>query len=491
MTKILLISGDTINSNMGGVGVRNWELANALALNNQVTLAVPGGSDLSSEKIKLHTYDLENDSLLSQASEADVIILHGSVLHFHSYLRDLEKPLAVDLYVPNLLESLVWHDQDDWAEWIPAYDEYLRLQLDLLRIGDFFFCASERQRDYWLGWLHAQKRINPHTYREDPTLRKLIDVVPFGIPEGIPRSVQPVLKGVINGIDPTDRIILWSGGLWDWLDPLTLIRAMGKLSTTHPDIKLYFMGTHHPNPVVTGMSMPEKAIRISKDLGVYNKSVFFGEWTPYDERESFLAEADLAVISHPGHIETRFSFRTRILDCIWASLPIITTDGDTMADWVKQYNLGLTVPPGDVDQMVIAIESMLKEHKNSFRPAFSQIQNILRWDIVVSPLANFCKSPSKATDVGKYLILAERIKQEKDTQIEQIIKDKNAYLEQVIIDKDAYLAQVVIDKDAYMEQSLVERDQIIQQQEKVIAQYREMFPLRIIRKLNNLFRKVE
>ena len=30
-----------------------------------------------------------------------------------------------------------------------------------------------------------------------------------------------------------------------------------------------------------------------------------------------------------------------------------------MADWVKQENLGLTVPPGDVDAMAQAIETML------------------------------------------------------------------------------------------------------------------------------------
>ena len=76
---------------------------------------------------------------------------------------------------------------------------------------------SERQRDYWLGWLHAQKRINPHTYRQDPSLRRLIDVVSFGIPGEDPAHKREVLKGVHPKIAGDDKLIIWSGGMWDWL----------------------------------------------------------------------------------------------------------------------------------------------------------------------------------------------------------------------------------------------------------------------------------
>ena len=130
----------------------------------------------------------------------DVVILSGPILHFHPYLCELGIPVAVDLYVPSLLESLVWHDCDEWSSWIPAYEEYVRVQNELIRAGDFFFCASERQRDYWFGWLHSQKRVNPHTYRQDASLRKLIDVVPFGISEDRPQKQGFLIKGHIPGI---------------------------------------------------------------------------------------------------------------------------------------------------------------------------------------------------------------------------------------------------------------------------------------------------
>lgn len=490
MTHVLLISGDVVSENMGGVGVRYWELAHALARHFQITLAVPGETTLKSSTVRLYPYDLQQDDLRPVAQQAHVIVLHGFVLHFHPYLREMGIPLAVDLYVPNLLESLVWHASDDWAQWLPAYEEYLRVQLELLRAGDFFFCASERQRDYWLGWLHAQKRINPHTYRQDPTLRKLIDVIPFGLSENPPHVTRRVLKGVHPGIAMQDRLILWSGGLWDWLDPLTLIRAVGQVKPQIPDLKLYFMGTRHPNPVVTGMTMSERAVRLSQELGLYESTVFFGDWVPYEERENYLAEADLAVISHPGNIETHFSFRTRVVDCIWAGIPIITTSGDAMADWVEQDKLGLTVPPGDVVAMAQAIASMLASGgRTAYAAVFQRLQKALQWPNVVRPLINFCTSPENAPDSGLYRTEAERIELAKDAFLAQVVKEKDEFLAHVVKEKDEFLAQVIREKDAYFEQAIQAKDHRIQEQDALIEYYQHLFPLRVYHGLKRLVGK--
>ena len=152
--------------------------------------------------------------------------------------------------------------------------------------------------------------MNPHTYRQDPSLRKLIDIVPFGLSSDRPAAASPVIKNKLPGITISDKLIVWSGGLWDWLDPLTLIKAMGLLEKTHPDIKLFFFGTQHPNSLVSGMKMPKTAMDLSCALGLYNKTIFFGDWVPYDQRGAYLAEADLSIVTHLAHIETHFSFRT-------------------------------------------------------------------------------------------------------------------------------------------------------------------------------------
>ena len=443
MKHILIVSGDTVDAKMGGVGIRNWEIAKSLAHDFDVTLAIPNTSDLTSSDFHLVSYDLEKGDLRPYATEADVLVVHGFVLHFHPYLRELGKPLAVDLYVPSLLESLVWHDQDDWETWIPAYEEYVRVQQDLIRAGDFFFCASERQRDYWLGWLHALKRINPHTYRQDPSLRRLIDVVPFGLPDEPPQKNSPVLKGVFPGIGESDRVIIWSGGLWDWLDPLTLIQAMAVLAPQHPELKLFFMGTRHPNPVVSGMLMPDKAIDLSKKLDLFGKSVFFGDWVKYEERMGYLEESDLAVISHPGHIETHFSFRTRVLDAIWSGLPIVITEGDAMAGWVENEHLGATVPVGDAAALARAIEAIFVQGgRPAFENSFRGMRDTLRWNRVVRPLVEFCQNPVCAPDKSMYLTQAERVARDKDRFLEQVVRDKDAFYQAIIDDREAEIKRL-------------------------------------------------
>lgn len=421
MPRVLIISPDPVQPYMAGPGVRSWELAHALAEHCDVTLAVPNTPPVPSHpNVTVVSFDLEEGDLRPFAARADVLIIRGPILHYHPYLRDLGVPIVVDLYIPDLLESLVRHSSDNFEEWIPAYEEYLRVQLELLRAGDFFICASERQRDYWLGWLHAQKRLNPHTYRQDPTFRKLIDVVPFGLPPHPPQRHAHVLRGVHPAVDLESKIVLWYGGLWDWLDPLTVIKAVARLAPAHPDIRLCFVALNPPTPVATSMSMLDRAIALSRDLGLYGHVVLFEDWVPYDKRADYLLESDLAVVAHPDHIETHFSFRTRVLDCIWAGLPIVITEGDVMAQMVRSYGIGLTVPPQDVEAMAAAIEEILYRRggKSAFAHAFEAIRPSISWNQVIKPLVVFCLQPYLAHDKGHYLTEVERISRDKDKFIQ-------------------------------------------------------------------------
>ena len=63
------------------------------------------------------------------------------------------------------------------------------------------------------------------TYAADPTLRQLIDVVPFGLPSHRPRHDHQVLKGVHPNVADDDLVVLWGGGVWDWFDPLSVVEA--------------------------------------------------------------------------------------------------------------------------------------------------------------------------------------------------------------------------------------------------------------------------
>ena len=171
----------------------------------------------------------------------------------------------------------------------------------------------------------------------------MINVVPFGISDEHPTATRKVLKGVVPGIGEDDKVILWGGGVYNWFDPLTLIHAVDRLRTRVPDVRLFFMGMKHPNPSVPAMQMASRTRRLAQDLGLVGEYVFFNEeWVAYTERQNFLLEADIGVSTHLDHVETAFSFRTRILDYLWTSLPIVATSGDSFADLIEHHGLGIT-----------------------------------------------------------------------------------------------------------------------------------------------------
>ena len=169
--------------------------------------------------------------------------------------------------------------------------------------------------------------MNPVTYDADATLRSLIAVVPFGVPGQPPVKTRDAVRGVVPGIGPDDEVLLWGGGVYNWFDPLTLLRGR-PASPAPPRTRLFFLGLSHPQPGVPEMRMAVETRQLSDELGLTGTHVFFNEgWVAYDDRQNFLLEADIGVSTHLDHVETAFSFRTRILDYLWASLPVVATGG--------------------------------------------------------------------------------------------------------------------------------------------------------------------
>ncbi len=105
--------------------------------------------------------------------------------------------------------------------------------------------------------------------------------------------------------------------------------------------------------------------------------------------------------THLDHVETEFSFRTRILDYLWASLPVVATGGDSFGDIIDEYGVGLTVPPGDVDALEEALFLLLDDpdFAQSCRDASARLADDYRWTKVLQPLVEFCRAPHRAPDL--------------------------------------------------------------------------------------------
>jgi glycosyltransferase involved in cell wall biosynthesis len=209
-----------------------------------------------------------------------------------------------------------------------------------------------------------------------------------------------VLKGVWPGIDRDDVVLLWGGGLWEWFDPKAAVEAMDRVRRKRTDIKLFFMGVKRPNASVTTSVAADETIARAEQLGLRDRCVFFNSWTSYEDRENFLLEADLGLNVHRHNLETRFSFRTRMMDYIWAGLPIITTEGDPLSELVAENNLGLTVPCGSVEVLAEAIlqAADAQEARRSWAKNCRATAADFSWDQVFEPVVAWCRTPRPARD---------------------------------------------------------------------------------------------
>jgi glycosyltransferase involved in cell wall biosynthesis len=393
--RILVITTDPLTDRMPGPAIRAWHLAMELAREHEVTLASSVACDRSHPDMAVVL--AEADAISSLAKRADVIVGPGSVARRYRSIARSDTPLVVDIYDPYHLENLEPDGVSDLAGQVGNIAHLNAVVREDLVRGDFFLCASARQRDFWLGSLAAVGRINPHTYADDPTLHHLVDIVPFGLPSSPPTRHGPGLRDRISGIAPTDPVVVWGGGVYNWFDPLSLVRAVDQARLMVPQLRLVFLGMRNPNPHIPEMRVATEVRALAGELGLVDTHVFFNEgWVPYDDRADFLLDADLGVSTHLDHIETRFSFRTRVLDYLWAGLPMLLTEGDALADLVAEAGAGLRVPAGDVEAITAGLVSLLGEPPR--RDAVRALAAQFRWGDVAEPLLAFCRDPKPAPD---------------------------------------------------------------------------------------------
>ncbi|GAA3588408.1 glycosyltransferase [Klugiella xanthotipulae] len=401
--RVLIITGDPIGPKMAGPAIRAWNMAQALSAHSLVTLVTLAGvqGEVDAPFDIVHVAPGAEKDMKALEQKADVVVFQGLAMALFRCIRETSKILVCDIYDPMHLEHLEQGREHGGAEWTRQVSSATDVLNEQLERGDYFLCASERQRHFYLGQLAALGRINPANYENDPDLTGLISVVPFGLDTEPPRHERDVLKGVWPGIGPDDKVLLWSGGVYNWFDPKNLIRAVAELSRRRENVRLFFQGTKHPHPGVPEMAIVAESRALAAELGVLDQNVFFNSsWVDYADRQNFLTEADAGVSTHFSHVETTFSFRTRILDYLWAELPMVVTEGDHFAQLVAERGLGVAVPAEDVSALTDALERVLFDDAfaEAVRENIREVRQDYFWDRVLEPLVSFVNEAHFAED---------------------------------------------------------------------------------------------
>lgn len=402
--RILVMCPAIVGSRMASPGIRNFNIARTLQKHlpdSRVTLSLPPKlpSDLDPSSVPFDVVWADGSELRDLVARHDLVVTSKFPLKLLPAARNTK--LALDLYTPFYTEWMEMSKNDPGTSHRRSFvDTRRRNLIAQLAAADVVLTANERQRDLVLGMMGTLGMVSAFTYDRDPTLQSLVRLAPLGTRPVGHEARPPILKGVHPGIRKDDFVLIWNGTIIEWYDIELLVRAVHRLSTERDDIKLFFMGTEHPDSFGAkplhglGAGATLAAMDLGRELGILDRQMFFNfGWASDAETEAYLLEADAGVCTYFNNLETRYSFRVRYLDLFWAELPLICTRGDVVSEMVDERGLGISIPEGDLEALVAAIRRLADDHafRSRCRENLHDVREEFSWDNTMRPLIEFCR----------------------------------------------------------------------------------------------------
>ena len=328
---------------MAGPGIRATYFARELAKVANVTLVARGDANAK-----------------DAFRRADVLIGQPARGFFK---RRRDQRIIYDLFDPLVLELReLYGAAPSLRQRIHLAAEWTRLMF-ALRFGDVLMCAAKQQRAFY-----DQLRS-----RDVPWIE-----VPFGIDMSEVKRCEPA----------KDNVVVWGGGVWEWLDPKTAIDAVIQLNREGVRSRLLFMGRARPNQERVERRREARFEELLKEGRPYVDAN--AEWVPYRERLSWLRAGKVAIMLHRPTAESSVSIRTRLFDAIAAGVPVVATERGFAADLVESERLGIVVPPMDVAAVAAALRRLLTDddfHAECVRN-LERIRPRFAWEVVTKPLVD-------------------------------------------------------------------------------------------------------
>jgi len=399
-TRVLVPIAEPIGGPMSAIGVRKLEIAKVLARSCNVTMAMTSRASAVPDGLEVVTSPSPADF---RRLLADHDVLYTLGLNSDRFLDVVRSGIRVvlDMYTPLAFEIMEAFPEAPPELLRRMHRRTVRWTLAQFSQADFIVCAAEAQRDLWLGTLNAAGLLDAEKARGDADCRDLIDTVPMGVRVSEAVAAGRPLRERLPSISETDFLLLWNNKILAWQDPATLLGAMELLAADDPSIRLVFLGTGEPVPAGKASWLDATAARtretfaLAESLGLRDRNVFFvTERIPYHDLGAFYRDADAGIATYPASLETRYCLGTRLLDFLWAGLPMVVSGMDLQRDFVEGQRLGIFVPPHDPAALAAAIlrlKADVRAQRYS-RQDFAAARSALAWPVVAEPVERFCLS---------------------------------------------------------------------------------------------------
>lgn len=364
--KIGIVCPEPIGECMSGIGIRMLEMANFLSKTNEVVLYVPKESIPIKTSFSVKGY--KKEAISEFLKDRDLAIVQGEPANY-LLSQNFKGYVIVDLYDPYPIEALSYDDK--------AYEFAFSSLSYQLKKGNFFLCANEKQRIFYLGALYLSKRLEPEVFQKDPEFKSLISIVPYGVPEE-----EPILEeNYFNFNEP----IIFFGSFYDWYDVEFLKEVLKELKNY---VDYNFIVTKHLRAETTPQKNFNNFYEWSKKEGLLDKNVHIFNWVPYKERTKAYFSSSLSLCLYPETFETELSFRTRILDFLYGGLPVIALKGSELEKLLSEEE-GAFFIEKDINLIVKKILEILKISREKRKEFSRNVRNKFSWNIVLKPLINY------------------------------------------------------------------------------------------------------
>lgn len=272
-----------------------------------------------------------------------------------------------------------------------------RMVRPVMSRADKVSVVSERQRYAAIGELGALGRLNAETCGYDLTA-----VIPCGI-EPREEPVRPLLRG--DRVPADAFIVLWSGGFNVWSDVDTLFA--GVTAAMARDARIHFVST---GGAIDGHDAETYArFRRLVEASELAERFHLEGWVRRDLVASYLAEADLGVLTDLPIYEGLLGSKNRVVEWMAVGLPALYNRQGDLGELLEREGLGLVFTMGDggelAERILWATEhprelaAMAERARRTSRRAFSA-------EATTRELVEWAAAPLRAPDAALHRPLA-------------------------------------------------------------------------------------
>ena len=388
--RVLVLIQGPLGDRLMGPEIRGWEIARAFAPRHTVTAVASVAAEHRREGIRV--VPRSRRRILSELRRHDIVI--GPVIPPYALLAGRRCVRVADLYDPVDLELGTLTGRRARRA---AAQQRAGRRLHL-RWSDVVLSANERQMQRTRDDLAVVgRRAGPRAAdRSNGPAR------PSAARRG-PSPPQPV-----RGDRPRRPVVLWWGSVWRWLDAGTVVEAIGLLARAGPTSGWSSPPARPPNAATDPLNVTEDVRALARERGLLDRHVFFlDDWVPFEERHSYLNDADVGITLHAATAEAALAARARYMDYVWAALPSVLAEGDEVADDLAQAGAAQLVAPRDPAGTAAALESLLDDRDRlaAARDACAAVAARYRWEALLEPLVEHVEAVGRgysfATDAER------------------------------------------------------------------------------------------